>query len=35
MPARIAGIILPNKPLRVSLRYIYGIGLHWLLKLPS
>lgn len=26
MPARIAGIILPNKPLRVSLRYIYGIG---------
>lgn len=26
MPARIAGIILPNKPLRISLRYIYGIG---------
>ncbi len=26
MPARIAGIILPNKPLRVALRYIYGIG---------
>ncbi len=26
MPARIAGIILPNKPLMVSLRYIYGIG---------
>ena len=26
MPARIAGIILPNKPLKVSLRYIYGIG---------
>ncbi|MEK7631459.1 MAG: 30S ribosomal protein S13 [Patescibacteria group bacterium] len=26
MPARIAGITLPNKPLRIALRYIYGIG---------
>ncbi len=26
MPARIAGILLPNKPLRIALRYIYGIG---------
>ena len=26
MPARIAGIILPNKPLKVALNYIYGIG---------
>ncbi|MFA6587671.1 MAG: 30S ribosomal protein S13 [Patescibacteria group bacterium] len=26
MPARIAGIILPNKPLKVALGYIYGVG---------
>jgi small subunit ribosomal protein S13 len=26
MPARIAGIILPNKPLKVALNYIYGVG---------
>lgn len=26
MPARIAGITLPNKPLKVALGYIYGIG---------
>ena len=26
MPARNAGITLPNKPLRIALRYIYGIG---------
>lgn len=26
MAARIAGVTLPNKPLRISLRYLYGIG---------
>jgi small subunit ribosomal protein S13 len=26
MAARIAGITLPNRPLRIALRYLYGIG---------
>ncbi len=26
MAARIAGVTLPNKPIRIALRYIYGIG---------
>ncbi|RJO59174.1 30S ribosomal protein S13 [Candidatus Parcubacteria bacterium] len=35
MPARIAGIILPNKPLRIALRYIYGIGPTLALKIAK